>query len=124
MRDDAPKTGELQAIIDRGKFRPAENEAIGYWFARYLTINWTYPQGEAPIGAAAFDLRGIGVDATLVLVNGFRIAPYGQAAENIVDVNSIPVSAIERIDARFAPGEDPSVQAAEVVRHDDASLFR
>jgi len=67
-------------------------------FARYLTINWTYPQGEAPIGAAAFDLRGIGVDATLVLVNGFRIAPYGQAAENIVDVNSIPVSAIERIE--------------------------
>ena len=38
LRDDAPTTGELQAIIDRGKFRPAENEAIGYWFARYLTI--------------------------------------------------------------------------------------
>lgn len=67
-------------------------------FTRYLTINTTYPIGAAPIGAAAFDLRGIGVDATLVLVNGFRIAPYGQAAENIIDINSIPVSAIDRIE--------------------------
>jgi outer membrane receptor protein involved in Fe transport len=67
-------------------------------FTRLLTINTSYPIGVAPIGAAAFDLRGIGVDATLVLVNGLRIAPYGQAAENIIDVNSIPVSAIDRIE--------------------------
>jgi len=67
-------------------------------FTRYLTINTSYPVGTAPIGAAAFDLRGIGVDTTLVLVNGLRIAPYGQAAENIIDVNSIPVSAIDRIE--------------------------
>ena len=36
--DDAPTEPELQAIIDRGEFRPTENETIAYWFARYLSI--------------------------------------------------------------------------------------
>ncbi len=38
LKADAPTRFELQAIIDRGEFRPAEDEAIGYWFARYLSI--------------------------------------------------------------------------------------
>lgn len=38
LRDDAPTKSELQAIIARGEFRPTENEAIAYWFARFLTI--------------------------------------------------------------------------------------
>jgi len=35
---DAPSTSELQAVIERGDFRPEEDEAIGYWFARFLSI--------------------------------------------------------------------------------------
>ena len=31
---DAPPASDLQAIIQRGDFRPEEDEAIGYWFAR------------------------------------------------------------------------------------------
>ncbi len=38
LKEDAPSRGELKRIIDRGEFRPPENEAIGYWFARFLTI--------------------------------------------------------------------------------------
>ena len=38
LKEDAPTRAELQRIIDRGEFRPPENEAIGYWFARFLTI--------------------------------------------------------------------------------------
>jgi hypothetical protein len=38
LKSDAPRRAELQAIIDRSEFRPAENEAIAYWFARYLSI--------------------------------------------------------------------------------------
>jgi len=68
-------------------------------FARYLPINLPEPIRQyGAIGATGFDLRGIGIDTTLVLVNGFRIAPYAQLAENAVDINSIPVSAIERIE--------------------------
>lgn len=33
----APSDEERAAIIDRGFFRPAENEAIAHWFARFLS---------------------------------------------------------------------------------------
>lgn len=68
-------------------------------FARYLPINSPEPVLRFDtVGAAVFDLRGIGIDTTLTLVNGLRIAPYAQSAETYIDVNSIPVSAIERIE--------------------------
>ena len=38
LHDDAPGTAELQVIVERGEFRPSEDEAIAYWFARYLTL--------------------------------------------------------------------------------------
>ena len=34
---DAPPRAQLDAIIARGEFRPAEDESIGFWFARFLT---------------------------------------------------------------------------------------
>jgi iron complex outermembrane receptor protein len=52
-------------------------------------------------GTAAVSLRGLGANTTLVLLNGRRVANYGFAQninENFVDLNSIPVSAIERIE--------------------------
>ena len=42
--NDAPDRATLDAIIAHGEFRPAEDEAIGFWFARFLTIRdnlWT-----------------------------------------------------------------------------------
>ena len=58
-------------------------------------------QDSSASGAAAVSLRGLGADATLVLVNGRRVA-ISSFAENIttgfVDINSIPVSAIERVE--------------------------
>jgi len=44
LKDDAPTPMALKEIIEHGEFRPAEDEAIGYWFARFLTIRenlWT-----------------------------------------------------------------------------------
>ena len=38
LRADAPTSAQLDAIIDRGDFRPSEDEAIGFWFARFLTV--------------------------------------------------------------------------------------
>jgi outer membrane receptor protein involved in Fe transport len=43
------------------------------------------------------NLRGLGARATLVLINGRRVAPSGTEGE-FVDVENIPLSAIERID--------------------------
>jgi iron complex outermembrane receptor protein len=52
-------------------------------------------------GTANINLRNLGNQTTLVLLNGRRVANYGFAQninENFVDLNAIPVSAIERIE--------------------------
>ena len=46
---------------------------------------------------AAVDLMGLGVDSTLVLVNGHRLAPSGTSGA-FTDVSVIPLSAIKRVD--------------------------
>ena len=49
------------------------------------------------VNATGVNLRGLGSDATLVLVDGHRVAPGGGDG-NIVDVSMIPLSAVERIE--------------------------
>ncbi|MDP5191536.1 TonB-dependent receptor plug domain-containing protein, partial [Rheinheimera baltica] len=55
---------------------------------------------DTPAGQAAASLRGLGPSSTLTLINGRRVAASSFAAgtENFVDINSIPVSAIERVE--------------------------
>jgi outer membrane receptor for ferrienterochelin and colicin len=58
-------------------------------------------QDSTANGAASISLRGLGPDATLVLVNGRRVAisPFAEnVTNNFIDINSIPVSAIERVE--------------------------
>lgn len=59
--------------------------------------------GSFSAGAATISLRGLGSTATLTLLNGRRVAPYGLADPNfgqsgVVNLNSIPLDAIERIE--------------------------
>ena len=37
LEEDAPTAAQLAEIIERGEFRRAEDGAIGFWFARFLT---------------------------------------------------------------------------------------
>lgn len=58
-------------------------------------------QDSTANGAAAVSLRGMGADATLVLVNGRRVAISAFAegiTTNFVDINTIPLAAIERVE--------------------------
>ncbi|MCP4123754.1 MAG: TonB-dependent receptor, partial [Bacteroidetes bacterium] len=48
-------------------------------------------------GASSADLRGQGPASTLVLLNGRRVATHGMKGRS-VDLNSIPFSAIERVE--------------------------
>jgi len=48
-------------------------------------------------GTASIDLRGLGAQRTLVLINGRRVQPGGINTE-AVDVNQIPTSMIERVE--------------------------
>jgi iron complex outermembrane recepter protein len=51
-------------------------------------------------GAAGLNLRGLGTQATLVLINGRRLAAYAQPEyqTTFVDLNSVPIGAVERIE--------------------------
>lgn len=49
-------------------------------------------------GLASISLRGLGADRTLVLVNGRRLAAFAGGGGASVNVNVIPLAAIERIE--------------------------
>lgn len=75
-------------------------------FLRDLTItpagaiDDSFTQGFAP-ASAGINLRGLGVSRTLVLLDGRRMSifPFAQeGSESFVDINLIPLGAIERIE--------------------------
>lgn len=78
-------------------------------------------------GAAAISLRGFGADSTLVLLNGRRVGVSSFAegiANSFVDINSIPVAAIERIDilkdgASAIYGSDAVAGVVNIILRDD-----
>ena len=54
--------------------------------------------GELSRGAETVELRGLGPERTLVLVNGRRFVPGGNGASGIVDLGMLPLAMIERIE--------------------------
>lgn len=59
--------------------------------------------GRFAYGSTGISLRGLGSTATLILINGRRVAPYSvpdinNGATNFVNVDAIPRSAIQRIE--------------------------
>jgi len=54
-------------------------------------------QANNSVNGSAPNLRGLGADATLVLINGHRVAP-GNANGSFVDISMIPLTAVERIE--------------------------
>ena len=81
---------------------------------------------SSPAGMAAASLRGLGASSTLTLVNGRRIAAssFALGNANFVDVNSIPLAAIKRVDvlatgASATYGADAIAGAINYVLKDD-----
>lgn len=121
-RDDLNKAGyaNLQQLMEKQPF----------------TGNGTFStrgnnQDSTANGAASISLRGLGADATLVLVNGRRVAISAFAESittNFVDINSIPVSAIERIEvlkdgASAVYGSDAVAGVVNIILRDDFEGF-
>ena len=91
-------------VFDAGQLQNLGITTLGE-FSRFLPQNAGiqspgFTGGGPTAGTSGFNLRGIGMDGTLTLVNGRRIAPYGSSGdiEPFVDINAIPVAAIERIE--------------------------
>lgn len=53
--------------------------------------------GNGPTGTASVDLRGLGVNRTLVLVNGRRLQPGG-IYTNAADINQIPSGLLKQVE--------------------------
>ncbi len=66
----------------------------------FSTSNSGALQADSPGGSAAASLRGLGTSSTLTLVNGRRIAvsSFANGSENFVDINAIPLAAVDRIE--------------------------
>ncbi len=67
--------------------------------------------GSDAFGAQTLDLRNLGQNRTLVLVNGTRALPF--SFRNAVDVNSIPAPLLERVD--ILTGGAAAVYGADAV---------
>ncbi len=59
--------------------------------------NFRPQSGSSAQSVADIDLRGIGSDRTLVLIDGRR-APYAPSTGQAADLNTIPLAAVERIE--------------------------
>ncbi|GAB3338835.1 TonB-dependent receptor [Marilutibacter aestuarii] len=66
----------------------------------FTTANSGALQADSPVGSAGASLRGLGTASTLTLVNGRRIAvsSFANGSENFVDINAIPLAAVERVE--------------------------
>lgn len=54
------------------------------------------PDQRGNNGSSSVNLRGQGSNATLVLLNGRRLATHGLSSGSAVDINQIPISALKR----------------------------
>lgn len=57
----------------------------------------TSSKANEATGTATIDLRGLGAERTLVLVNGRRL-PYGSPVAAAADVNQVPAQLVERVE--------------------------
>ena len=75
-------------------------------------------------GNASIDLRGLGSNRTLVLVNGRRMIASGTGAASTVDLNTIPVSMIKSVEvlkdgASAVYGTDAVAGVVNIILKDD-----
>ena len=90
-REDIEKTGETTAL---GILTSTAAVDVG-------SNSATASSGSFATGSSSASMRGLSKVATLVLVNGRRIAPYGlsdNAQENFTNLDAISSGAIERIE--------------------------
>ena len=76
------------------------------------------------LGASSVNLRGIGSRSTLILVNGRRQARSGSSNGGFVDISSIPLSQVERVEilldgASAIYGSDAVAGVVDIILRDD-----
>ena len=90
--DDLEKQGS-PTTVELLKALPVSSGVLG-------DTNQFDPRAQGSEGSGSVNLRGLGAQRTLVLMNGHRmpINPFGQAGAGIVDTNIIPTAAVGRVE--------------------------
>ena len=104
--------------VDIGQLTQTGNLSIGDALIRLPQIRSTFAQSNSTrfIGTAGLnllDLRGLGTNRTLVLVNGRRHITSQPGVPTSVDVNTIPTDLIQRVDVQT--GGSAAVYGADAV---------
>jgi iron complex outermembrane receptor protein len=88
--EDRSNIGLESALNQLPQFNPAGTQLMG------SSASTPLPSATAAPGAATVDLRGLGTNRTLVLVDGKRVQPMNAAL--VVDLNTIPSAAVESVE--------------------------
>jgi iron complex outermembrane recepter protein len=104
LRSEAEAVQNVQVISAQDIKSSGQETVVDYLRTISSTfgnsINESFTNSFAP-GSAMVGLRGLTQKDTLVLVNGRRITNYGlfqNLSDSFVDLNSIPLAAVERIE--------------------------
>jgi iron complex outermembrane receptor protein len=89
--EDRSNIGLESALNQMPQFLPAGTQG------RFSGAGSPTPTATTAQGAATLNLRGLGTNRTLVLVDGKRVQPINAAL--VVDLNTIPSAAIESVEA-------------------------
>ncbi len=88
--EERSNIGIESALNQLPQFVPAGTQAVG------SDAGTPFPAATATPGAATVNLRGLGTNRTLVLVDGKRVQPVN--AMLVVDLNTIPSAAVESVE--------------------------
>jgi iron complex outermembrane recepter protein len=86
-------------VVDRDRIEaigaPTLAEAL-----RYISQSaYTRPEGYRASGAQYAEMRGLGPDTALVLINGRRTLPSANSlSSSAFDLNTVPITAVERVE--------------------------
>ena len=133
--------GAVQAVqLDRNDIAASGAESLGELMqdltitgggvGTFTTSTAGALSGDTPVGAASVSLRGLGTGSTLTLINGRRasISSFARGQASFIDINSIPMAAIERIEilpsgASATYGADAVAGVVNYVLRDDFEGF-
>lgn len=98
MRDLA-LAGSPVVVMERGDLDAVSAPTLPD-LLRYISQSaYTRPESYRSSGAQYAEMRGLGPDTALVLINGRRAMPSANSlASSAFDLNTIPVTAVERIE--------------------------
>ncbi|NNU15036.1 TonB-dependent receptor [Parvularcula sp. ZS-1/3] len=115
------KDAKQQGLFTAGDILQSSSIAGGVQFDATFTGAVT----DSGPGSATLNLRGLGADRTLILLNGRRLAPAGvQGAPTRPDLNLMPTGVIEQIDvlldgASSIYGSDAVAGVANLITRQD-----